>query len=514
MTNINTFPGDTQGRNILKSRTITHGVSGSGEVDTYTLNPGENLIILNNHQGSAGSSRSYAANFTAGVPTALGTVLHLEINSSRTNNSSSQVQHRTAIQFGGTAYLDTGTIAVLATGNAKDAYQRKLQRTIVLTVSGWVDFSLGSRIGTVAAATDIIFKTNENVGQAATGSDLADVERMRITSTGNVGIGTNAPGYKIQVEQGVGVNDNGIFISNSNYGSMQGVNISMINAASGNFGSYASIQTYRSGVAASATNLVLCPTAGNVGIGTSSPQGALHVAGSSGSSNTSKALGIHMGVLSGGGESYAHMEIVCNNSNSGWIDFKNANTSGNGDFEERIRGGDGNLVFHTNKGERMRINASGNVGIGSDNPGSTLTVVGDVGITDRMNITKNATYARVMRLGVTSGGTGMGFYMGTGGTNNNYANTGIPLQINNSGGGTILFMFNANHSSGDSTSSQFWVLRKSYSTAWVQDSTNAYLIKHLNGGGGGSMTFRNSSNLLQYRNSGGGNGHFYAIECD
>ena len=186
MTNISTFPGDTQGRNILKSRTITHGNSSSGEVDTYTLNPGENLIILNNHQGSAGSSRTYAANFTAGIPTALGTVLHLEINSSRTNNSSSQVLHRTAIQFGGTAYLDTGNIAVYATGNAQDAYQRKLQRTIVLTVNGWVDFSLGSRVGGDSVATDIIFKTNENVGQAATGSDSADVERMRIAANGDV----------------------------------------------------------------------------------------------------------------------------------------------------------------------------------------------------------------------------------------------------------------------------------------------------------------------------------------
>jgi hypothetical protein len=186
MTNISTFPGDTQGRNILKSRTITHGTSSSGEVDTYTLNPGENLIILNNHQGSAGSSRTYAANFTAGIPTALGTVLHLEINSSRTNNSGSQILHRTAIQFGGTAYLDTGNIAVYATGNAQDAYQRKLQRTIVLTVSGWVDFSLGSRVGGDTLATDIIFKTNDNVGQAATGSDSADVERMRIAANGDV----------------------------------------------------------------------------------------------------------------------------------------------------------------------------------------------------------------------------------------------------------------------------------------------------------------------------------------
>jgi len=208
MTNISTFPGDTQGRNILKSRTITHGNSGSGEVDTYTLNPGENLIILNNHQGSAGSSRTYAANFTAGIPTALGTVLHLEINSSRTNTSGSQVLHRTAIQFGGTAYLDTGNIGVLAAGNALDAYQRKLQRTIVLTVSGWVDFSLGSRVGGDTLATDIIFQTNTNASKSATGSDTADVERMRINNLGLVGIGTNAPSELLDLKPTSG--DHGI----------------------------------------------------------------------------------------------------------------------------------------------------------------------------------------------------------------------------------------------------------------------------------------------------------------
>jgi hypothetical protein len=107
----------------------------------------------------------------------------------------------------------------------------------------------------------------------------ATTERMRITTAGNVGIGTTNPDYKLKIEQGEDNNSNGLFISNSNYGSMQGLNISMVNSGAGGFASYAAIQTYRSGVAAAATNLALNPTAGNVGIGSATPTQRLDVAG-------------------------------------------------------------------------------------------------------------------------------------------------------------------------------------------------------------------------------------------
>ncbi len=245
---------------------------------------------------------------------------------------------------------------------------------------------------------------------------------------------------------------------------------------------------------AATTYLKIQGSTGNVGIGTADPQATLHVYGPGSTHGLISRLGGYDGALDIGtlpttyGAETIYMQTKIDGGGTGYV------------------------------GERqvmaLQPDAGGRVGIGSTQPQATLDVVGDVGITGQMNITKSATYGRVMRLGVTSGGTGMGFYMGTGGTDNNWANTGIPLQNDNSGGGTILFMFNMNSSGNDSTSSQFWVLRKSYSTAWVQNSSNAYLIKHLNGGGGGTMTFQRSSNLLQYRNSGGGNGHFYAIECD
>ena len=109
------------------------------------------------------------------------------------------------------------------------------------------------------------------------GSGSGQLDAMTIGSGGNVGIGTNAPDYKLKIEQGLSNNSNGLFISNSNYGSMQGLNLSMVNAGDSYFYSYAAIQTYTSGVAAAATNLVLNPTAGNVGIGTNDPKSTLEV---------------------------------------------------------------------------------------------------------------------------------------------------------------------------------------------------------------------------------------------
>lgn len=113
-----------------------------------------------------------------------------------------------------------------------------------------------------------------------TGTTLGTAtERMRIDSTGNVGIGTSAPDYKLKIEQGLSNNNNGLFVSNTNYGSMQGLNISMVNAGVFNFGSYAVIKGYKSGVS-SITNISLQPDEGSVGIGTTTNFSTLTVNGS------------------------------------------------------------------------------------------------------------------------------------------------------------------------------------------------------------------------------------------
>ena len=101
-------------------------------------------------------------------------------------------------------------------------------------------------------------------------------------------------------------------------------------------------------------------SSGNVGIGTSSPASKLHVKDAV---NTNAASGTGVLRLQGGASTY-----------SGYIGF-DASTMSIGTNNE-IRG----LSFAGGGSERMRIDSSGNVGIGTSSPAEALDVSGNIAV--------------------------------------------------------------------------------------------------------------------------------------
>lgn len=100
---------------------------------------------------------------------------------------------------------------------------------------------------------------------------------------------------------------------------------------------------------------------GNVGIGTSSPTQALHVAGSG-------------SMILNESTNWSYLKLKSPNANGGYIQFADADDDDVGQiFYYHGSGGD-YMSFTTNAAERLRINASGNVGIGETSPSAKLHV--------------------------------------------------------------------------------------------------------------------------------------------
>ena len=355
---------------------------------------------------------------------------------------------------------------------------------------------------------DVNVNGNVSVGKelTVTGNVAVDTDTLFVDSVNDrVGVGTTSPQYRLDVGYGGGAtsaDDVMLRVMSSS-----GASGKLIFGRSGttDIRSHA-IESYNSsgsqnnymkflvhdGTGTSPyetrTEVMTLLGNGNVGIGTSSPATKLHV------EHYGSAIGDFEGIRIANHATNLHAssrpayEFVVSDIDAG-------TGLGNGKFAIGYRD-----TTSASRTDRLVIDNSGNVSI----PDGIL------------NITDNATRNRVMRLGVTSGGTGMGFYMGTGG-GNVWAGTGIPMTVNNSGGGTILFVFNINRSSGDATSSHFYMIRKRYDggSNWTSDATTVQQLAYLTGtSGNGTVSFRQNNNYLEYKFNAGGNGHFYAIECD
>ena len=214
-----------------------------------------------------------------------------------------------------------------------------------------------------------IFGTNVNFEAWNFGGN----ERMRITAAGNVGIGTSSPyaqaaivgagqatssldttgaagGAIILGDSGTGVNNGGaiIFSADSQSWRFAAIKALVTNGADNSQGDLAFL-IRKNSTDATLSEAIRITAAGNVGIGTTAPDINLRVSGT-----------------------YAQIGAI-----DGAVDNRFVATLGGA---AGIIGTYSNhpLVFYANASERIRISATGNVGIGTSTPATRLDVAGTI----------------------------------------------------------------------------------------------------------------------------------------
>ncbi len=173
---------------------------------------------------------------------------------------------------------------------------------------------------------------------AATSNDPYGInERMRITSNGNVGIGTTNPTKKLDVNGRVRIGD-----INYSYG---GTNYHVLLAEDSN-------DAYISNINGNA-------------------------------------------IISGGGYYYGSNLRLLNSTSTSYSGIQ-ARADGNIAFENATGGTAGSTIAVS---EKMRVSSNGNVGIGTTNPAELLTVSASDDVSIRINSTKNGTWTADQKLG-------------------------------------------------------------------------------------------------------------------
>jgi hypothetical protein len=318
----------------------------------------------------------------------------------------------------------------------------------------------------------------------------AQTERMRIDSSGNVGIGTQTPQEKLEIQNGlisVGSSTNtsstntlitgyGYILSGTKYGNTS------IRSTYSNSNNSASLEFYTASSGTATTERMRIDSSGRVGIGTDSPSQQLTIKETGGQtqlsliSDTDQSGAIYFGDTAStlrGVIEYNHtsdfmrlytsgsermridssgrllvgtttegfadvadnftiadsgncgMTIRSGSSNVGSIYFSDA-TSGSGEYDGYIdyQHSSQALRFGTNAGtERMRITSDGKVGVGTSSPSATIHAIGNVYAGANIITTNNTTglnwYNNIglLRIQQESSQTGYCFDIYKGGTN-------------------------------------------------------------------------------------------------
>jgi len=209
------------------------------------------------------------------------------------------------------------------------------------------------------------------------GSGLGSADRLVIDSSGNVGIGTSSPSYRLEVSDS---NTTATQFSLDNT-STSGRNFRFLSTGSASGIGVGKFSIYDGD--ADGHRLVI-DSSGNVGIGTSSPSAKLEVESASGAGNTNLFRLIRdggygdttfnqwytngAGTPSGGNPTALYglnMGLVVGSANNGKVAVRLESQGGSNTIDDSI-------VFRTANSDKVFIKSSGNVGIGTSSPAGTI----------------------------------------------------------------------------------------------------------------------------------------------
>ncbi len=363
---------------LMAGNTEYMRLTSSGSVGIGTASPANKLdvngaLAVGTYAGTSATSGNIIVSGSVGIGTSAPFIKTDFYNSTSASRvlmlrRGTQGADASMVNTFGTPYLTIG-----ASENRTGSIQ-----TIGFGYNGAAQYYVPAEIGFVTTSVsgytqgDLVFATRNGI------TNSSPSENMRITSTGSTGIGTNAPGSKLDVNGNVSVG--------------------------------------YPGVAAPGSGMIV---AGSVGIGTNSPTGQFHLYNASygniwmnGSypdfsfdGGTDSVFFLNNVGASGGRTSFAYNSTeLMSVLNTGSVAIANTTPTTQLDIVAATNNGNDGLVvealnrtqslklgwstiqasnimtFATNgANERMRIDTSGNVGIGTASPAQPLTVYGTGG---------------------------------------------------------------------------------------------------------------------------------------